>query len=140
MNKNWIKLTDRMPEPGKLVWVLRSWVPGNPAFGTEPRTEILAARRDGEKALVVNADPWGDCYWGTEGSPSLFSDVTVAGWQEIPALDDVIRACNSHGQLVAALRETLAEAVGRYEQIVGESPDESDWCLRARAALAAAEA
>ena len=52
----------------------------------------------------------------------------------------IVRAVNSHEQLVAALRETLAEAVGRYEQIVGESPDESDWCLRARAALAAAEA
>jgi len=52
----------------------------------------------------------------------------------------IVKAVNSHEQLVAALRETLAEAAGGYEQGTGESAEGCDWYQRAGAALAAAEA
>lgn len=106
---NWIKLSERLPEPGKEVWVLRRWTPVSNAFGSEPLTEVKAgSRRD--MPLVVNGNPWDNCYWSSEGAS--YSDVTVAGWQEIPELADVIRAVNSHAALVATLKAASAAING----------------------------
>lgn len=53
----------------------------------------------------------------------------------------IVRACNSYEQLVAALEETLAEAIGWLDESRGCHPTnlmDHGWYDRAKAALAAA--
>ena len=52
----------------------------------------------------------------------------------------IVLACNAHEQLVAALRETLAEAVHWYDASDEESGVANEIFSRARATLAAAGA
>jgi hypothetical protein len=52
----------------------------------------------------------------------------------------IARACNAHDALVAALTETLNEAIGWYDYSTGGNPDHLEWAQRARAALANAGA
>jgi hypothetical protein len=113
---NWIKLTDRLPDPGKQVWVLRRWVPMNPEFGTEPRTEVRIGMRV-DQPLVTEGDVSENCHWYSDGSN--YSDLTVAGWQDVPPLADVICAVNSYDQLVADnanLHQDLSDARTGWEQ------------------------
>lgn len=124
--KNWINPTERLPEPGKPVLVLRRW-----AFGAELRTELRMSRRLCERPLVTDGEIWHNCYWADLSElTGTYNDQTVAGWQEIPPLADVVRACNAHDQLVAGLRE-----------IIKNDPfNQSSAGVIARAALAAAGA
>lgn len=56
---------------------------------------------------------------------------------DMPTLDaeDAQRIVETYDELLAALRETLSEGIGWYDDSTGANPDRLEWVQRARAAI-----
>lgn len=120
--KQWIRPADRLPEPGKLVWVLRKWT-----YKGQEHSEVRSSRRYGSQPLVTSGHHSKSCYWG-DNDTGTYNDQTVAGWQEIPPLADIVRACNAHDDLVKRVAElerdlkAANEAFSLWYFVMDEAP------------------
>lgn len=90
--------------------------------------------------------PWG--YWTGSGAYGQHGAITdnalgrhiayMAGGAPLPELDGafIVRACNAHDQLVAALQLVIQDKAPAYHDCLDDGESECAWCI-ARAAIAA---